>query len=486
MENYLSNGAWPSWPQQQQFVLKAQSVPASANGAKPLRPGWPRTALKALFFASGLLLFHPELRADDWPQWLGPQRDGVWREKRILEKFPPSGPPVRWRTAIGGGYTGPAVANGRVYVMDRKLSEGARNPSNAFSRGTIPGTERVLCLNEADGKILWQHEYDCPYTVSYAGGPRTTPLVSGGKVYTLGAEGNLLCLDINSGKVIWSHDFKKDYGVPTPLWGFAGHPLLEGDKLICLVGGNGTTAVAFNKENGQEIWRSLSVKEPGYCPPTIFEAGGKRQLIIWHPESINSLDPQTGKVFWSEPFSIRSALTVSTPRKSGDLLFFTSFYNGSMAFRWDTEKPSLLWKSTKASETDTDNLHSIMSTPFVEDGYVYGVCSYGQLRCLKAETGERIWETLQATTSNGKPARWANAFLVKNEGRFFLFNELGDIIIAKLSPQGYQEISRAHLLEPTSPDPQRNVVWSHPAFANRCVFVRNDKEIICADLSRAE
>lgn len=442
--------------------------------------------ISGTIFFGGWLLSTPALYADDWPQWLGPERDAVWRESGIVEKFPPSGPPVRWRVGIGGGYTGPAVAHGRVYVMDRKLSPGASNPSDAFSRSAIPGTERVLCLNETDGKILWQHEYNCPYTVSYAGGPRTTPLVSGGKVYTLGAEGNLLCLDAIAGKVIWSRDFKKDYGVPTPLWGFAAHPLLDGDRLICLVGGNGTTAVAFDKESGKEIWRSLSSKEPGYCPPTIFEAGGKRQLIIWHPESINSLDPETGKIYWTEPFNVQSALTVPTPRKQGDMLFLTCFYNGSMALRWNSEKPSLVWKSKKNSEKDTDGLHSIMSTPVLEDGYIYGVCSYGQLRCLKAETGERVWETLKATTHDGKETRWANAFLIKNADRFFLFNELGDLIIAKLRPQGYEEISRAHLLEPTNADPRRNVVWSHPAFANRCFFARNDKEIICVDLARRE
>ena len=144
------------------------------------------------------LLTASALHADDWPQWLGPQRDGVWRETGILEKFPTNGLKYRWRSPIGGGYSGPAVAGGRVFVMDRQLAKGAANPSSPWGRGEIPGNERVLCLNEADGKILWQHEYDCPYTVSYASGPRVTPAVHDGKVYTLGAEGNLLCLDVFS------------------------------------------------------------------------------------------------------------------------------------------------------------------------------------------------------------------------------------------------------------------------------------------------
>ena len=130
--------------------------------------------------------------ADDWPQWLGPQRDGVWREKGLVAEFPSGGPPLRWRSEIGGGYAGPAVAAGRVYVTDRLIARGERDPNSPFQRGATRSTERVLCLNEADGKLVWKHEYDCTYTISYPAGPRTTPTVDGDKVYTLGAEGHLL------------------------------------------------------------------------------------------------------------------------------------------------------------------------------------------------------------------------------------------------------------------------------------------------------
>jgi outer membrane protein assembly factor BamB len=425
------------------------------------------------------------VRGDDWPQWLGPQRDGVWRESGILERFAATGPSIAWRASIGSGYAGPAVAEGRVYVADRLLKTGANNPSNPFDRSVVPGTERVLCLNEKDGKVLWTHEYDCPYTMSYGAGPRVTPLVSGNRVYTLGGEGNLFCLNVADGQVIWSRDLKKDYKVKTPLWGFSAAPLLDGKKLICLVGGEGSVAVALDKDSGAELWRALSAKEPGYAPPTLIEAGVKRQLIIWHPESVNSLDPETGSVYWTERFPSQAGLSVSTPRQMGDLLFITTFYNGSLMLRVDKAKPAaaVVWQSKKVSERDTDGLHSIIPTPFLENGHIYGVCSYGQLRCLKAETGERLWETLQATTADGKETRWANAFLVKNADRFFLFNEKGDLIIARLTPAGYQEISRAHLLDATNHDPGRDVVWSHPAFANRRVYARNDKEIVCADLA---
>jgi outer membrane protein assembly factor BamB len=150
-----------------------------------------------------VVLLCASLYADDWPQWLGTDRDSVWRETGIIEKFPTEGPPVRWRVNIGAGYSGPVVAKGRVYVTDRRVAQEGSKPSDPFQQGSINGGERVLCLNEADGKVLWQHQYDCVYTVSYPAGPRAAPLVDDGKVFTLGAEGNLFCLDAESGKIFW-------------------------------------------------------------------------------------------------------------------------------------------------------------------------------------------------------------------------------------------------------------------------------------------
>jgi outer membrane protein assembly factor BamB len=444
----------------------------------------------ALGLLGGSLLITSMARADDWPQWLGPQRDGVWRETGIMQKFPEGGPKLRWKTEIGAGYAGPSVAKGRVYVADRFLKEQPKGPAGAGAKGIIQGVERVVCLKESDGEILWKHEYDAPYDLAYPAGPRTTPLVHGGKVYTVGAAGNLTCLDAEKGNLIWSKDFQKDYGANTPTWGFSANPLIEGNKLICIVGGSNSVAVAFDKDTGSEIWRALSAKEPGYCPPMLWEMGGARQLIIWHPESLNSLDPETGKVYWSEPFMVKAGLTVPTPRKVDDFLFVSSFYNGSMLMRFAKDKPAAtqVWRAPlNVSERKTEGLHSIISTPFIENGYVYGVCSYGQFRCLKLETGERIWETLKVSgatgENNGNNDRWCTAFIVKNGDRFFLPNEKGDLIIAKLSPKEYQEIDRAHLVEPTNRAQARSVVWSHPAFANKNIYARNDKAIYCYSLA---
>jgi outer membrane protein assembly factor BamB len=444
-----------------------------------------------LFFAlflTGLTL--NEIRADDWPQWLGPQRDGLWRETGIVDHFPRNGPKLRWRTPIGQGYAGPAVANGKVFVGDRILAEGVRNPDNAFARGKVPGKERLLCLNEADGKILWEDAYDCEYKVSYPAGPRSTPVVEGKKVYSLGTMGDLHCLDVDSGRLLWSRNFPKDFEAEIPVWGFAASPLLDGNKLICLVGGMDSVVVAFDKDTGKEIWRALSAPEPGYAPPMIYEFSGKRQLIIWHPQAFNGLDPETGKVYWTQPFAVKAGLSIPTPRQAGNELFITSFYNGSILLRFeaDSAKPAVVWKSKSKGElpNQTRDLSSIIPTPFIKDGYVYGMCSYGEMRCLKLDSGERVWESLQATGSHKKNGdRWKNAFLVPHGDDVFLFNEAGDLIIAKLTPKGYEEVSRAHLLEPnnTMAGAGRLVVWSHPAFANKSVYARNDKEIVCYSLA---
>jgi outer membrane protein assembly factor BamB len=426
-------------------------------------------------------------RADDWPQWLGPRRDGVWRETGVLDHFPKDGPKVLWRAKIGAGYTGPAVAGGRVYVMDRvgtPLAKGAESPG----KGGLPGKERVLCLSAADGKLIWKHEYDCNYKIYYPSGPRTTPVVDGDKIYTLGAMGDLLCLDAASHKVYWSKNLPQEYNTKPPLWGYAAHPLIDGDRLFTLVGGKDHAVVALDKHTGKELWHALTVKEVGYAPPVIVEAGGKRQLIVFHTEAVSGLDPATGKVYWSQPFPAgevtRPGITVSTPQRAGDLLFLTSPHHGSLMLKLAADKPAarVLWQSKETSSIEkTDALHSIMGSPILNDGHVYGVCIFGELRCLKAATGKRVWQTYAATA--GKKAAFATAFLVRQGDRFWIFNDVGDLILARLTPKGYEELSRAHLLEPTLLSRGRDVVWSHPAFANRCVYARNDKEIVCVSLA---
>lgn len=418
--------------------------------------------------------------AADWPQWLGPQRDSVWREEGILEKIPDAGLKILWRAPISGGYSGPAVAAGKVFVMDYSVSAGqSRLDFNA--RDEIQGKERILCFDSQTGKPLWSHAYDCKYNISYALGPRCTPTVVDGKVYTLGAEGNLCCLDAQNGKPLWSRDLNVDYKAETPLWGFCGHPLIDDKRLICLVGGEGSIVVSFDKDSGKELWRSLTARESGYCPPSIIEAGGKRQLLIWHPESINSLDIGTGKPFWSFPLAPSYGMSIAAPRKSDDLLFASGIGNVALVVKLSADQPAAteVWRGSADRAVYCAN-----STPFLENGMIYGCdCQTGHLRGVKLATGERVWETLAPTAGGERRASHGTAFIVKNRDRFFLLAETGDLIIARLTPEKYEELGRGKLLEPTGTAFGRNVVWSHPAFAGKCIFARNDKELVCASLA---
>ena len=415
--------------------------------------------------------------ADDWPQWLGPRRDSVWRESGILETFPAGGPRVKWRVPIDGGYAGPAVAEGRVYVTDY-VTDGDRltNPNN---RARLQGSERVLCFDAADGKLLWKHTYPCAYDLAYPAGPRCTPALAHGKVYTLGAEGHLFCLDAVRGTVLWRHDFKKEYKVETPRWGFAAHPLIDGPRLICLVGGPGSVAVAFDRDTGKEVWRALSAREIGYCPPTLIEAGGTRQLLIWHAEALNSLNPENGKVYWSVPLEPNYGMAIAAPRQLGASLFAGGVGNRSVLLKLAADRPAaeVVWRGKPLT-----SVYPVNSTPFLEAGTLYGVDTKGALRAVKLETGQRLWATL-APTTGGDPGLAGTAFLVKQGSRFFLFSETGHLIIARLSPKGYDEIGRARILEPVGKAFDRRVVWSHPAFARRCVFARNDRELVCVSLA---
>jgi len=490
------------------------------------------------------------VRAIDWPQWLGPQRDGVWRETGLMERFPDSGLKAVWRTPVGTGYAGPAVANGRVYVMDRhrKLGPDGKPVPPAGRLQPVPGYERVLCLSADNGKQLWEHQYECGYVMSYGSGPRTTPVVENGKVYTLGGMGDMKCLDAETGKVQWEKSLPKEYHLKTtidlealkgkevpaitPVWGYASHLLIDGDLLYSLVGGPGTAVVAFNKNTGKEVWRALSANEVGYAPPMIYTIGGTRQLIVWLDETVNGLDPASGKVYWTVKHPgvqlQRPAVTIHTPKVLGDKLFLSTFYNGSVVIQVSGgEKPAarVVWKSKSDNPAKPEALHIMMSPPILKDGHIYGICAFGELRCLRMSDGREIWNTLAATLtkkqyeraekrlkaamSNGSPevltftflfnlGAWSdlfskpkmrgvdcgNCYLIPlgDGNRYVLFNDQGELILAEISPGGYHEVSRAKLIEPDHAARNREVVWSHPAFANKCVYARNDKELICVPL----
>ena len=361
------------------------------------------------FLATCVVVGAAGVHAEDWPEFRGKGRLGVWNETGILKRFPEEGLDVVWRTPIKNGYAGPSVVDGRVFVTD-------------FSRTTgMVGIERIVCLDEQTGRVLWTHEWEANYAgISWDEGPRATPTVDGDRVYAQGAAGQLVALDVETGDVHWTRHYVEEFAADIPIFGFSSSPLVDGECLIAVVGGDpDAKVVAFDKMTGEEIWRALpSTEGPGVCQPIIIHASGVRQLIIWHPAAVASLDPETGEVYWEQPFAVGYEMTVAVPVQYGSDLFVTTFYNGPMMLTLDADRPEaeVHWKGKSDSEILTDGLHSVLATPVIQDGYIYGFGSYGQLRYLIAETGERVWESQDATAER---ARWAERVHRESPGSIF-------------------------------------------------------------------
>jgi outer membrane protein assembly factor BamB len=425
----------------------------------------------ALFFAPASVC-----RADDWPQWRGPNRDGVWRETGIIEKFDKPQLDIQWRAEIGPGYSGPTVADGRVYVTDRQTE-----PKQV---------ERVLCFSAADGQPLWSHTYDCPYEgISYTAGPRAAVTIDEGRAYSLGTMDNLFCFDAATGDVLWQKDLRKLYSAKIPGWGIAAAPLIDGNRLILNVGGEHSCVVALDKKTGNEIWTALD--DPAqYSSPVIIRQDGQQVLVIWTGAAVVGLDPPTGAEFWREELKpSRMPIGIATPIYDGRRLFVSSFYDGSLMLRLKTDqagRPAAerLWRKVGPDEQKSESLHCMIGTPIFQGNYIFGVDSFGQLRCLDADTGERIWESQRAVPK----ARWAAIHMVQLQNRLVMFNERGELLLGRVSPEGFEEFSRVKLIEPTSDqlNQRDGVCWSHPAFANRHVYARNDRELVSASLAAPE
>jgi len=240
-----------------------------------------------------------------------------------------------------------------------------------------------------------------------------------------------------------------------------------------------------------ERWRALTASESGYCPPTMIESGGMRQLVIWDADNLNSLDPATGRVLWSQPLkpmygmSIMAPQVADTPR--GRVLFASGIGRVAALYALGGDAPTarLLWRGEPKSAVSCAN-----ATPFIAGDTLYGCdCDTGMLTAVALDDGRRLWETLEPTTGGDRRSKHGTAFLVRQAEavagdppgatRVWIFSETGDLILARLSPEKYQELGRAHLVAPTNECFGRDVVWSHPAFAGGCIFVRNDRELVC-------
>ncbi len=420
-----------------------------------------------------ILLLQTPLPADDWPQWRGPQRDGVWRESGIIEKF--DGPEIkpRWRTEIAGGYSGPTVAGGRVYVTDR-----VTEPEEM---------ERVHCFDWTDGRKIWTHQYECRYTISFRAGPRASVTVDDGRAYALGSMGHFHCLDAATGKVLWKKDPVTDFQAKVPTWGVAAAPLVEGDLVILQIGGRpGACVVALDKKTGRRRWAALD-DPASYSAPIVIDQAGRRVLVVLTGTRVVGLDAATGEVYWQHEVGFtRWVIAVASPVLYDDRIFVSVVDKGSLMLRLLADEPRIekIWQRCGPSERETEAVQSLMCTPYLADGCIYGIGLYGMMRCVDAATGDRIWEDETATSQ----VRWGNLHMVRNGNTIWMFNDRGELIIRRLSRRGFEEIGRARLIEPTKKQLNRRdgVTWSHPAFAQKHVFIRNDEELLCASLAAEE
>ena len=406
-------------------------------------------------------------RADDWPQWRGPHRDGVWRETGILQSFPPEGLKVLWRVPVGTGFSSPVVAQGRVYVTDSHVTR-----TNA--------RENVRCLDSATGKAIWTHTYEVVYPEygadpAHPFGPAATPVVANGKIYTFGRMSHLLCLDALTGRVLWSHNLPKEYNTTEDLRGFSSSPIIESNLVIIAIAKSPEVSlVAFDKDSGRQAWEALD-EIPSNTSPIVIDAAGRRQLIVWANKSVAALDPATGRILWRQNVASSGNYAVPTPVWKDELLLLDG-----LMLKLHSDKPgaSVLWPE----DTRPLRIHlSDTSTPLLQDGLVFSPTTKGHLLCREATSGKQLWQADQVSESKSGPSIHLTA--VPSNGCALLFTDRGDLILSRLTAAGYQELGRFHLLEPTNEYGQQKMAWVPPAYSGQRVFARNDKELVCALLA---
>ncbi len=412
----------------------------------------------------GLLLAGRCAMATDWPQFRGPHRDGHWDETGIVETFPREGLKIRWRRPVGGGFSSPVVAQGRVFVSDVELKQ----PSSR---------ERVHCFEEKSGKVLWvfgyqEHYGEWTFVPERGAGPTATPIVEQGRIYVVGANGYVHCLNVKTGAVIWEKNLWQEYELEE--MGCRPSPLLEGSLLIVFTGAKpGATVLALDKQTGKEVWKALDERASN-SSPIVLTAGGRRQLIVWTSKSLTSLDPTNGLTYWRELMTTSNNDNVAMPVFWGNRLLVSGLMlelSGpppAASFRWPENRVPSKW------------ILSNTSTPVPKGDYIYSCKSPGELVCIEAATGRQVWSTNSVTA----PKNGASINITPQGDGYFLFTDEGNLIRAEMSAAGYREISRSHLIDPTWPFDGKKFVYAPPAFANRHVFARSEAEIVCASLEK--
>ena len=397
-----------------------------------------------------LLIVLKLAQGNDWASWRGPTGDGIWPTEDI-EPFPEQGLEPSWRASIGPGYSGVAVAEGRVYTMDLEEKEGQKR-------------ERLVCFDTESGKQLWWSAYDVNYgDLSYAKGPRSMPTVHKGRVYTLGAVGHLACHDAKTGKQIWFVDSTRDWMAKRPTWGYSAALRLWEGKLYAPLGlENGGALAAIDPQTGQKLWQSGG-DGAGYGWPVPIKTGGETQFLYWSPNKVLGLDPTNGDILWSHPYKVKYGVSIATPIFHQGIAYVAGYWHGSRALKLgaNNNPPKLLW------ETE-DTLCGLMAQPLYRGGTAYLMDRRTGVNAFDFKTGKILWTANNHYEPKDRNPQ-ATLVWVGNTEKVLLLNSLGELILAEFRPDGHRELSRVQIVGKT---------WAHPAYAGDSIFARSDRELV--------
>jgi outer membrane protein assembly factor BamB len=382
--------------------------------------------------------------AADWPQWRGPNRDGMSSETGLLDAWPKGGPPLVWKIqGLGEGYSSPAIAAGRLYIQGQHGDE-----------------EFVLAFDASSGKPLWRAHTGIPFKESRGYGPRSTPTVDGERLYALAADGMLVCLKTATGERIWGFNIVDHFHAHVPHWGISESPLVEGDRVIVTPGGSGAGVVALDKMSGKLLWQSQS-DHAGYSSPMAFDAGGTRELAVFTADAALGLDFATGKLLWRYERVANGTANIATPIVHDGEVFVSSDYGTGCV---------LLKVAAGGSASEVyfnRDMRNHYSTSVLVGDYLYGFSS-SILTAMKFQTGEVAWRD----RSVGKGS------LIYADKRLYVLGEDGVVALVDATPAGYREISRFEISKGDFP------TWSQPVIANGQLYLREQDNLSCYNIKK--
>lgn len=385
---------------------------------------------------------------EDWPNWRGPHANGHWDAPPLLESWPEK-LPVIWEAKVGPGFSGLAVAGGRVYTLDRQAE-----------------TERIVCFDAGGGRLLWTSAYKADYgDLDHGKGPRSTPTIHQGRVYTLGAVGHVRCLDAITGETIWKKDLVRELKARQPTWGFAASPVIYRDAVILHAGAkpNGCF-IAFDARTGEERWR-VGDDPAGYCTPILAKDGSRELLLAWTPEHVMVVAPQNGKLIGQVDYKVTMGVSIATPIYHEKTLFVSGYWEGAKAIKLSGNDIELAWEENRY-------LRGLMAQPLYRDGHIYLLDKQHGIVCCRLETGEIVWTDKNRLTPRARDPQATLVWVGKSD-RAICLNAGGELVLCRFTPDGYAELTRSKVCGET---------WAHPAYSGNRVYLRDDSRLACIEL----